>query len=184
MGDSGSMLIGLVNAILVIRLSEEGSFNTGISVYSSFALGFSILLIPMLDVLRVFIIRLTKGASPFAPDRNHIHHLLLNKGFNHTQVTVTMLLASIIFTAAGYFINDLNINLVAGILTLLFFSGVFVIKFFTSFNPLHVVDSKNGNGADAKVLTLYGDEDEISKIVPKKSSQESLNIHSPKTKAE
>jgi UDP-N-acetylmuramyl pentapeptide phosphotransferase/UDP-N-acetylglucosamine-1-phosphate transferase len=184
MGDSGSMLIGLVNAILVIRLSEEGSFNTGISVYSSFALGFSILLIPMLDVLRVFIIRLTKGASPFAPDRNHIHHLLLNKGFNHTQVTVTMLLASIIFTAAGYFINDLNINLVAGILTLLFFSGVFVIKFFTSFNPLHVVDSKNGNGADAKVLTLYGEEEELGKIVPKKSSQESLNIHPPKTKAE
>lgn len=183
MGDSGSMLIGLVNAILVIRLIEEGTVTTGIPVYSSFALGFSILLIPMLDVLRVFIIRLTKGASPFAPDRNHIHHLLLNKGFNHTQVTVTMLLASIIFTAVGYFVNDLNINLVAGILTLLFFSGVFVIKFFTSFNPLHVVDLKNGNGTDAKVLTLYGDEDEIGKIVPK-SSQESINIHSPKTKAE
>ncbi|MEP6844881.1 MAG: MraY family glycosyltransferase [Panacibacter sp.] len=184
MGDSGSMLTGLVNAILVIRLIEEGNFSTGVTVYSPLALGFSILLIPMLDVLRVFIIRLTKGYSPFTPDRNHIHHLLLNKGFNHTQVTVTMLLASIIFTTVGYFINQLNINLIAVILTLLFFSGVFMIKFFASSNPLHVIDPNESRMYDAKVLTLYGGENEVSNAKTNITAQDTLNIHSTKTKAE
>ncbi|CAN5548657.1 MraY family glycosyltransferase [soil metagenome] len=184
MGDSGSMLIGLVNAILVIRLIEGGSFTTNIEVYSPLALGFSILLIPMLDVLRVFIVRLTKGTSPFAPDRNHIHHLLLNKGFNHTQVTITMLAISIILTTVGYFINNFNINIIIGLLTLLFFSGVFVIRYVGSFNHLHVVEDKDNAIHDAKVLVLYGNENDNTNIKPKKSSPDALNIHSPKTKAE
>jgi UDP-GlcNAc:undecaprenyl-phosphate GlcNAc-1-phosphate transferase len=186
MGDSGSMLIGLVNAILAIRLIEDGNITTGLTIYSPLAFGFSILLIPMLDVLRVFIIRLTKGASPFAPDRNHVHHLLLNRGFNHTQVTISMLLASIFFSFVGYFINYLNINLVAGILTLFYFSGVFVIRFVTTFNPLRVVREKDAiNSGDAKVLMLYGDETEPTNTKTKKSSPaETVNINSPKTKAE
>ena len=185
-GDSGSMLIGLVNAILAIRLIEDGNITTGLTIYSPLAFGFSILLIPMLDVLRVFIIRLTKGASPFAPDRNHVHHLLLNRGFNHTQVTISMLLASIFFSVVGYFINYLNINLVAAILTLFYFSGVFVIRFVTTFNPLRVVREKDAiNSGDAKVLMLYGDETEATNTKAKKSAPaETVNINSPKTKAE
>lgn len=185
MGDSGSMLIGLVNAILLIRLIEGGNFTNGLTVYSPIALGFSILVIPMLDVLRVFIVRLTKGTSPFAPDRNHIHHLLLNKGFTHTQATVTMLLACIILTAIGYFINHFNVNLAVILLTLLFFCGVFVVRYVGAFTHLHVVQDKETAIHDAKVLVLYGNENDANKTKSKKSSQEStLNIHSPKTKAE
>jgi UDP-N-acetylmuramyl pentapeptide phosphotransferase/UDP-N-acetylglucosamine-1-phosphate transferase len=186
MGDSGSMLIGLVNAILVIRLIEDGNMNTGLTIYSPLALGFSILLIPLLDVLRVFIIRLTKGASPFAPDRNHIHHLLLNRGLNHTQVTVTMLISSILLTVTGYFINYLNINLVSVILTLIFFSGVFVIKFVTAFKPLRIVQGKEAiTSTDAKVLMLYGDELETTKTKTKNAATaETVTIHASKTKAE
>lgn len=186
MGDSGSMLIGLVNAILAIRLIEDGNITTGLTIYSPLAFGFSILLIPMLDVLRVFIIRLTKGASPFAPDRNHVHHLLLNRGFNHTQVTISMLIASIFFCVVGYFINYLNINIVAALLTLSYFGGVFVIRFVTTFNPLRVVREKDGiDPGDAKVLMLYGDEKEPTDTKTKKSlPAETVNISSPKTKAE
>lgn len=184
MGDSGSMLIGLVNAILVIRLIEGKGFTTSIEVYSPLALGFSILLIPMLDVLRVFIVRLTKGTSPFAPDRNHIHHLLLNKGFNHTQVTITMLVASIVLIVIGYFINYFNINVIIALMTFLFFSGVFVIRYVGSFNHLHVVEDKGAGLHDAKVLVLYGNENDSTNIKAKKPSPETLNIHSPKTKAE
>lgn len=187
MGDSGSMLIGLVNAILIIRLIEDGNISSGLTISSPLAFGFGILLIPVLDVLRVFIIRLTKGASPFTPDRNHIHHLLLNRGFNHTQVTVTMLLASIILTAIAYFINDLNVNLAVMILSLFFFSGVFVIRFVTTFNPLRIVREKDAvNSTDPKVLMLYGDESEAANAKPKNSSPaETVSIaSSPKTKAE
>ena len=60
MGDSGSMLIGLVNVILLIKFIETANTSPNYPVASPIAVGFAILLIPMLDVLRVFIIRLTK----------------------------------------------------------------------------------------------------------------------------
>jgi hypothetical protein len=97
----------------------------------------------------------------------------LNKGFNHTQVTVTIFLSSIILTTIGYFINYLNINLVAVILTLTFFSGVFVVRYIGTFTHLHVVDEKEMD--KAKVLTLYGDENESK---PKANTpHEALNVH-------
>ena len=49
-----------------------------IPIGSAAAIGFSILIVPLLDTLRVFAIRIFKGCSPFTPDRNHVHHLLLD----------------------------------------------------------------------------------------------------------
>jgi UDP-GlcNAc:undecaprenyl-phosphate/decaprenyl-phosphate GlcNAc-1-phosphate transferase len=104
MGDSGSLLLGLINAVLVIKFitvadSTAGSFP----ITSSVAIGFSILLIPLLDTLRVFSVRIAKGRSPFSPDRNHIHHLLLDRGLTHSQVTHVCLVMNIGFIAIAYF---------------------------------------------------------------------------------
>ncbi|MFX7879123.1 undecaprenyl-phosphate alpha-N-acetylglucosaminyl 1-phosphate transferase, partial [Acinetobacter baumannii] len=74
MGDTGSTLSGLLNAILVIRFIETAENSYLIPHLSSPAMGFGILLIPMLDTLRVFGIRILHGRSPFSPDRNHLHH--------------------------------------------------------------------------------------------------------------
>lgn len=159
MGDSGSMLLGLVNAILLIKFIETGSTVGSFPVPASIAIGFGILIVPLLDVLRVFIIRLTKGVSPFEPDRNHLHHLLLNKGFSHTRVTVTLLISAVIFIAISFYIQALNINLIALILVSLFFTGVFVIKYFAiPSKHLHVVGEKDTQlnvVKDTKVLSLY-----------------------------
>ncbi len=159
MGDSGSMLIGLVNAILLIKFIEIGKVAPTITIPSSLAVGFGILIVPLLDVLRVFIIRLTKGVSPFEPDRNHLHHLLLNKGFSHTKVTVTLLISSVVFIFVSFSIQSLNINLIALILISLFFSGVFVIKYFAApTKHLHVVGGEDidfNKTKDTKVLKLY-----------------------------
>ncbi len=160
MGDSGSMLIGLVNAILFVKFIETGNTVTRFPVSSPIAVGFGILLIPLLDVLRVFIIRLTKGVSPFEPDRNHLHHLLLNKGFSHTKVTLTLMISALFFSAFSFYIQSLDINLIAFILASMFFAGVFTIKYFaTQPRHLHVVGAgeatSTGNLSDTKVLTLY-----------------------------
>ncbi|HRH50021.1 MAG TPA: MraY family glycosyltransferase [Panacibacter sp.] len=160
MGDSGSMLIGLVNAILLIKFIETAGSVPLFPVASSIAVGFGILVIPLLDVLRVFIIRLTKGVSPFEPDRNHLHHLLLNKGFSHTKVTITLMIAAALLSAFSFFIQSLDINLIAVILSALFFAGVFVIKYFAPpQRHLHVVGQNEivstNNLQDTKVLSLY-----------------------------
>jgi hypothetical protein len=128
-------------------------------VPSPIGVGFAILLIPMLDVLRVFIIRLTKGVSPFAPDRNHLHHLLLNQGLTHTKVTTMLLISQACIISFSFYFQSLNVNVLSCILILIFFAVVFVIKYFgVSRKPLRVV--KEGSAAttnlkDTKILTLY-----------------------------
>jgi len=89
MGDSGSLMIGLVNAILVIKFINTASAPTAIlPIPSAVAIGFGILIVPLLDTLRVFSIRIAHGKSPFTPDKNHVHHLLLEKGMGHVSVTL------------------------------------------------------------------------------------------------
>ncbi len=97
MGDSGSLLIGTVNSILVIRFIDVASDPGAlVPVNGSVAVGFAILFVPLLDTLRMFSVRLLKGHSPFRPDRNHVHHLLLDRGFNHFQVTLTCAIANVL----------------------------------------------------------------------------------------
>jgi UDP-GlcNAc:undecaprenyl-phosphate/decaprenyl-phosphate GlcNAc-1-phosphate transferase len=102
MGDSGSLLLGLVNAILVIKFMNAAYTGPTLPIASSGAIGFSLLILPLLDTLRVFSIRIYKGRSPFSPDRNHIHHLLLDRGLNHSQITIACVALNIAFVALAY----------------------------------------------------------------------------------
>ena len=54
-----------------------------------------ILLYPLVDLLRVFIIRIKNGNSPFKPDQNHIHHFLINKEYSQIKY---LFIIEIIFT--------------------------------------------------------------------------------------
>jgi len=79
MGDTGSLLLGLVCSILTIKFIELHQV-IGDSPYAFAAApstAIAILILPLFDTLRVFTMRLLKGNSPFHPDRTHIHHLLI-----------------------------------------------------------------------------------------------------------
>lgn len=83
MGDTGSLVIGFVIAVLCIRLMK---FNIGVPVPvlpAAPMFVFGLVLIPVFDTLRVFAKRIWKGGSPFEADKTHIHHLLTNQGFGH-----------------------------------------------------------------------------------------------------
>jgi UDP-N-acetylmuramyl pentapeptide phosphotransferase/UDP-N-acetylglucosamine-1-phosphate transferase len=96
--------LGLLNAILVIKFITVADATAGsFPITSSVAIGFSILMIPLLDTLRVFSVRIFRGRSPFSPDRNHIHHLLLDRGLNHSQVTHLCLMTNACFIVLAYF---------------------------------------------------------------------------------
>lgn len=106
MGDTGSLFLGLVNAILVIRFINTGKLSDSfISIEETALIGFAVLFIPLIDTLRVFTIRILSGKSPFQSDTNHIHHLLLRKGLSHSQVTM-----SLSFLSLGYLILALNLQ--------------------------------------------------------------------------
>jgi UDP-N-acetylmuramyl pentapeptide phosphotransferase/UDP-N-acetylglucosamine-1-phosphate transferase len=83
MGDTGSLVLGFVVAVLCIRLMQVNVFvpNPVLPHAPVFVLG--IVLIPVFDTIRVFTTRIWKGQSPFVADKTHIHHLLTNQGFSH-----------------------------------------------------------------------------------------------------
>src|SRR5690606_17015765 len=103
MGDSGSLMIGLINAILAIKFINVASdASVVVPIQSAAAVGISVLFIPLIDTMRVFAIRIFNGRSPFSPDRNHLHHLLLKKGLGHASVTLICVAANIGFIALAY----------------------------------------------------------------------------------
>lgn len=103
MGDSGSLMIGLVNSILVIKfINIADAPDATVPVASPVAMAFAILMVPLFDTLRVFSIRIVNGRSPFTPDRNHIHHLMLNRGFNHRAITYSCLSLNLFFVLFAF----------------------------------------------------------------------------------
>lgn len=158
MGDTGSLMIGLVNSILVIKFIETGSNYSFYPVTASPALGFGILLVPLMDTLRVFSIRILHGRSPFKPDRNHIHHVLLNHGFNHKSVTFTCIIATLTITGLTFFFQKIGIvYLIAG-QAFLFFSLIYYVKFKKSKYTLRIVKGemkKDAQEEKVRLLPMY-----------------------------
>lgn len=106
MGDTGSLLLGLVNAILAIKFIEFASLpNSSIVLPAAAAMGFAILFVPLFDTLRIFSFRIMNRKSPFSPDKNHIHHILLEKGCNHPTITIIAVLFNIAIAALTYIFN-------------------------------------------------------------------------------
>ncbi len=98
MGDTGSLLVGLISAVMALKFMEVNrvSGNNVPHFNSAAALTLAILIGPLFDTVRVFVIRISNGVSPFTADRNHIHHRMLKLGFNHLQTTLILAGLSII----------------------------------------------------------------------------------------
>jgi UDP-GlcNAc:undecaprenyl-phosphate GlcNAc-1-phosphate transferase len=97
LGDSGSLLIGLVAYALsthVINTPQEWVPDawTGISKP---VIAMSILAYPLVDTLRAFCMRAARGISPFSPDRNHLHHRLMMRTRNHTKTSLFVYIFSL-----------------------------------------------------------------------------------------
>lgn len=159
MGDSGSLLIGLINSILVIKfINVSNTPFVAVPVQSAVAVGFAILLVPLLDTLRVFGIRIFKGRSPFTPDRNHVHHLLLDSGLNHAAVTFTCVGLNIGFIVLAWTGKSIGPNYLLSIILAISFTGLGVL-FYRNRLSRKMVISKRKDGATelkthSKVVTL------------------------------
>ena len=99
MGDTGSLLVGLICSILALQFIElhRDLEDSRYAVQAVPAVAIGILILPLFDTLRVFLTRIFQGRSPLSADRNHIHHLLIDCGFSHMQATTTLVLVNIIF---------------------------------------------------------------------------------------
>ncbi len=99
MGDTGSLLIGIIIFVLATKFNQHSAIYSGeYAIKSAPAVLIGILAYPLFDVLRVFTLRvIVLKKSPFKPDKNHIHHRLLALGLNHLHTTIAILIANNIF---------------------------------------------------------------------------------------
>jgi UDP-GlcNAc:undecaprenyl-phosphate/decaprenyl-phosphate GlcNAc-1-phosphate transferase len=131
MGDTGSLLLGLVNSILVIKfITVAGTSGNTFSMPAAPAIGFAILIIPLFDTLRVFSVRIINRKSPFSADRIHIHHYLLDLGFTHRGVMLTCVSTTIGFIGVAYLCKDLNTTIAFAIILLLALGLKTIVYFF------------------------------------------------------
>lgn len=158
MGDSGSLMIGLVNSILVIKFINAASDPFVLyPIESAVAIGFAILIVPLLDTLRVFAIRIFNGRSPFTPDRNHVHHLLLDRGLGHAAVTFTCVGINVFFVVLAYIGRGLGSTTVLLILLAISFSGLGLLYYRKPRRTMVIAKKLNGVTelkTTSKVVTL------------------------------
>lgn len=95
LGDAGSLLFGTLIAVCLFHvLGPEYTFKKPYQINKPL-LTISLIIFPLVDLLRVFIIRISNKKSPFSPDQNHIHHLLLKKGYSHFKVVLIIQFVSL-----------------------------------------------------------------------------------------
>jgi UDP-N-acetylmuramyl pentapeptide phosphotransferase/UDP-N-acetylglucosamine-1-phosphate transferase len=111
MGDTGALTIGFIMSVLAIKFIE-GNANLPeghiAKIHSNISVGAAIVLYPLFDTLRIFSIRIYRGKSPFSPDKNHVHHLLVRVwGGSHLKATYTICAfnALLIFILVFFFRN-------------------------------------------------------------------------------
>ena len=104
MGDSGSLLLGYLLTAFVFRFCEINAYNEVPETFhmsAAPAVAICVLTIPIFDTIRVSLTRIKQHRSPFMPDKNHIHHLLLRTGLSHLQTTSVLLSVSLLFIGWG-----------------------------------------------------------------------------------
>ena len=95
LGDGGSLLLGTIISIYIFyMLGNEYQFKDNFQINKTL---FAVLVIlyPLLDLLRVFILRIKEGKSPFEADQNHLHHLLLKKVNNHSIIVLIIIIVEL-----------------------------------------------------------------------------------------
>lgn len=102
MGDSGSLLLGYLLTAFAFHFCEVNAYHQvpeAFHMRAAPAVAICVLTVPIFDTIRVSLTRLKQHRSPFEPDKNHIHHLLLRTGLNHIQTTCVLLSVSVVFIA-------------------------------------------------------------------------------------
>ena len=128
MGDTGSLVVGFLLSVFCVEFLRINVANRHQPDAFSNApiILLLILIVPIFDTLRVFIVRLVKGKSPFLADRNHMHHILLDNGLTHFQASLLMWMGTVI-NVVLFFIYHGDISNTVSILIYICLFGFYMI---------------------------------------------------------
>ncbi len=144
LGDFGSLLIGSIITYFIFSILHTDNQVITDNWVNRSLIAVLLLIYPLADTLRVYILRAKSGNSPFLPDRRHLHHKLIDKGYSHVKASVLISLLSISVLVLGFGISlliwnlDLSsilfggVNIIATILIILAYMIFLYFKFFES----------------------------------------------------
>ncbi|HTE29723.1 MAG TPA: MraY family glycosyltransferase [Chryseolinea sp.] len=128
MGDTGALVIGMMLAILTIYFininyslpdATPYKFNAPVGTAAC------IIIIPLVDTLRIVILRLSKGQSPFVPDKSHVHHAIMRLGMSHSQTTLILASVQAVYILLAVMLHQFeDIYILSGLLLLSFLLSV------------------------------------------------------------
>lgn len=112
MGDTGSLTLGYMVAFLAVHYSMDSAESaSSTQIAPPIIIAWSVLFIPLFDTLRVMCVRASKRMPVFSPDRNHIHHKLLDLGYSHRKVTYTLVGCALFILLFNILLKEfININ--------------------------------------------------------------------------
>jgi UDP-N-acetylmuramyl pentapeptide phosphotransferase/UDP-N-acetylglucosamine-1-phosphate transferase len=138
LGDTGSMMIGYLLSIFAVRfLNFENATTVFDPDLSTPAVMLCVLIVPLFDTARVFVLRLLRGKSPFAADRSHIHHRLLDISGSHIKATSIILSVNLIFIAIALIFRNIGNELLILI--------ALVLASLLSFIPIYIIRNRTGS---------------------------------------
>jgi UDP-GlcNAc:undecaprenyl-phosphate/decaprenyl-phosphate GlcNAc-1-phosphate transferase len=118
MGDSGALLLGLVLSVSMISLtgrvdpgaitsSQTNAVHAMVPIYIPMLLPLTVIAIPLADLVLAVVRRTWNGQSPFAADKGHLHHRLLQLGHSHSRAVLIMYFWAALFAFAtvGFSVN-------------------------------------------------------------------------------
>ncbi len=124
MGDTGSLILGFLLtmfAIKYINLNQEVDESGKALAYGSApVIAVIVLIVPIFDTLRVFLVRILNKKSPFEGDRNHLHHILIDLGFSHRNATLLLCFCTLVLVGSfmyfrKFFTNTQSLFLLIGL---------------------------------------------------------------------
>lgn len=140
MGDTGATFLGFVLACL----SVQGLFKFYAII--SFAVPFLVLGVPIFDICFAFLRRILKGQNPMKADRGHVHHRLIDMGFNQKQavaicymLTAILGLAAVVLTSSG----ELKALILIGAVLIVGAFGIHIVFKKADADETHAEDDKD-----------------------------------------
>ena len=113
LGDSGSVTLGYLVGVLVLHNLAISEITFPVINYIQYGPVYAMVLFwyPLMDLGRVFVLRLWRRESPFMPDRRHFHHRLVDRGYAHLTVSLIVIWLTLCLELFSFFLSKfLSVN--------------------------------------------------------------------------
>lgn len=142
MGDTGSLIVGFIISVLTLKFLALEPTSYGelpFLLENAPLIAISILIVPLFDTARVFAIRLANKKGPFSPDRNHVHHVLIDFwALSHKQASFIIGCFNIIFVVLFIILGSKakNTGMVIMLVSVVIFLGYIFFRYNYNFTTL------------------------------------------------